>query len=161
MIWVGLVRAPTSCYEPGFHMSCSYELNSLVEHKIRSEHISGQQFMGPCLFCLHYQSFQVKHDLLSLSGAIEPDCLEEGSKELRRSGFSLNLSVSGNGLFVSMMCKYRMLFWFMESLLYFYTVLWKGWKFSACMEEARETPWGIRGWVLICLSWPPKWVCWN
>lgn len=160
MIWVGLVRAPTSRYEPGFHISCSYKLNSLVEHKIRSEHISGQQFMGPCYSACTTRVFR-SNMTFSLSGAIEPDYLEEDSKELRWSGFSLNLSVSGNGLFVSMMCKYRMLFWFMESLLYFYTVLWKGWKFSACMEEAWETPWGIRGWVLICLSWPPKWVCWN
>jgi len=41
--------------------------------------------------------------------AIEPNYQKEGNKELRWSVFSLNLSVSGPELFVSIICKYRTL----------------------------------------------------
>lgn len=76
--------------------------------------------------------------------------------------FSLNLSGSGAVLFVSIMCKYRMIFWFMESLLYIYTVLWKSWKFLAFTGGNWEPCWGIRVWVLVfCLSRPPKWAYWG
>lgn len=79
-----------------------------------------------------------------------------------RSMFSLNLSGSGVVLFVSIMCKYRMIFWFMESLLYIYTVLWKSWKFLAFTEGNWEPCWGIRVSVLVfCLSRPPKWAYWG
>lgn len=93
-MWVGLMRATTSHYEPGFHISWSHKLNSLVKHKIRLQHISGQPSWGSRLLCMCYSSFQVKCELLSLSEDTEPDYEEEGSKEMRWSMFSLNLSGS-------------------------------------------------------------------
>ena len=146
IIWVGLIRATISLYEPCCTIrSCSDKLNSLVKHKIRLQQLSNQKFTWAMFSLPIPPEFSGLTWPSRSSEAIEPDCQEGDGKERRWSVFSLNLTAAGSGLFVSIMCKYTTLFWFSEGWLYFCAALWRNSKLHVCIKEGWESPWGIRG----------------